>query len=60
MTRALAVGALVTADLIREDSGFLAALLMGVFLANQRRIEIAPTLQFTKRWSSCRSACCSG
>jgi NhaP-type Na+/H+ or K+/H+ antiporter len=46
LTLALAVGALVAADLIRDDSGFVATLLMGGFLANQRRIEIAPTVEF--------------
>ncbi len=46
VTLALAVAALVGADLIREDTGFVATLLMGVFLANQRSIELAPTVEF--------------
>ncbi len=45
-TLALVVAALVAADLIRDDSGFVATLLMGVFLANQRSIEVAPTVEF--------------
>jgi NhaP-type Na+/H+ or K+/H+ antiporter len=46
VTLALAVGALVAADLIREDTGFVATLLMGMFLANQRSIAVAPTVEF--------------
>ena len=45
-TLALVVAALVAADLIRSDSGFVATLLMGAFLANQRSIEVAPAVQF--------------
>ncbi len=45
-TLALAVAALVAADLIRDDSGFVATLLMGVFLANQRSIDVAPAVEF--------------
>jgi NhaP-type Na+/H+ or K+/H+ antiporter len=46
VTLALAVAALVAADLIRQDTGFVATLLMGMFLANQRSIEVAPTVEF--------------
>lgn len=46
VTLALTVGALVGADLIRDDTGFVATLLMGVFLANQRSIELTPTVEF--------------
>jgi NhaP-type Na+/H+ or K+/H+ antiporter len=45
-TLALAVAALVAADLIRDDSGFVATLLMGAFLSNQRSIEVAPAVEF--------------
>ena len=45
-TLALVVAALVAADLIRDDSGFVATLLMGAFLANQRSIDVAPTVEF--------------
>ena len=45
-TLALAVAALVAADLIRDDTGFLATLLMGVFLANQRSIDVRQAVQF--------------
>lgn len=38
--------ALVGADLLREDAGFFAALGMGLFLANQRRLDISPVLEF--------------
>ena len=43
---ALAVAALVASDLIREDTGFVATLMMGVFLANQRAIDVAATVEF--------------
>jgi NhaP-type Na+/H+ or K+/H+ antiporter len=46
VTLALVVGALVASDLIRDDSGFVATLLMGMFLSNQRSIEVAPTVEF--------------
>ena len=45
-TLALSVAALVAADLIREDTGFLATLLMGMFLANQRSIDVAQAVEF--------------
>ena len=38
--------ALVGADLLREDSGFLAAATMGIALANQRRINMVQILDF--------------
>jgi NhaP-type Na+/H+ or K+/H+ antiporter len=40
------VAALVGADLLRDDSGFVATTLMGAVLANQRRIDVAPMLEF--------------
>jgi NhaP-type Na+/H+ or K+/H+ antiporter len=46
VTLALVIAALVAADLIRDDAGFVATLLMGVFLANQRSIDVAPTVEF--------------
>ncbi len=46
VTLALSVAALVAADLIREDTGFLATLLMGMFLANQRSIDVAQAVEF--------------
>jgi NhaP-type Na+/H+ or K+/H+ antiporter len=46
VTLALVVAALVAADLIRDDSGFVATLLMGAFLANQRSIDVASTVEF--------------
>ena len=46
VTLALVVAALVAADLIRDDAGFVATLLMGTFLANQRSIDVAPTVEF--------------
>jgi NhaP-type Na+/H+ or K+/H+ antiporter len=46
VTLALTVAALVAADLIREDTGFLATLLMGMFLANQRSIDVAQAVEF--------------
>ena len=45
-TLALTVAALVAADLIRDDTGFLATLLMGVFLANQRSIDVRKAIEF--------------
>jgi NhaP-type Na+/H+ or K+/H+ antiporter len=46
VTLALTIAALVAADLIRDDTGFLATLLMGVFLANQRTIDVRQTVEF--------------
>lgn len=40
------VGALVVADLIREDSGFLAATVMGILLANQTQLDVSRVLAF--------------
>ncbi|HYN52243.1 MAG TPA: cation:proton antiporter, partial [Thermoleophilaceae bacterium] len=40
------VGALVVADLIREDSGFLATTVMGIVLANQTQLDISRVLAF--------------
>ncbi len=38
--------ALVGADLIREDAGFVATVTMGMVLANQRRIDVSRILEF--------------
>jgi NhaP-type Na+/H+ or K+/H+ antiporter len=38
--------ALVGADLLRDDAGFVATTLMGAFLANQRHIDVSTTLEF--------------
>jgi NhaP-type Na+/H+ or K+/H+ antiporter len=38
--------ALVSADLLREDSGFLAVAVMGAVLANQRQVDISNILEF--------------
>jgi len=43
---ALVVGALVAADLVRDDAGFVATTVMGMVLANQRRIDISSMLEF--------------
>lgn len=40
------VAAVVAADLIREDAGFVAATTMGVALANQTRLDISRVLEF--------------
>jgi NhaP-type Na+/H+ or K+/H+ antiporter len=40
------VGALVAADLIREDSGFLATTVMGIVLANQTQLDVSRVLAF--------------
>ena len=40
------VAAVVAADLIREDAGFVAATTMGMVLANQRRLEVSRVLEF--------------
>ncbi len=40
------VAAVVAADLIRADSGFVAATTMGVVLANQRRLDVSRVLEF--------------
>jgi NhaP-type Na+/H+ or K+/H+ antiporter len=38
--------AVVAADLIREDSGFVAATTMGVVLANQQQLDVSSVLEF--------------
>jgi NhaP-type Na+/H+ or K+/H+ antiporter len=38
------VAAVVAADLIREDAGLVAAVLMGIAVANQRRIDVSLSL----------------
>ena len=38
--------AVVAADLIRQDSGFVAATTMGVVLANQRQLDVSRVLEF--------------
>jgi NhaP-type Na+/H+ or K+/H+ antiporter len=38
--------ALVSADLVREDSGFVATTTMGLALANQQRIDVSRVLEF--------------
>jgi NhaP-type Na+/H+ or K+/H+ antiporter len=43
---ALVVGALVAADLLRDDSGFVATTVMGMVLANQKRIDVTSMLEF--------------
>ncbi len=40
------VAAVVAADLIREDAGFVAATTMGVVMANQRRLDVSRVLEF--------------
>jgi NhaP-type Na+/H+ or K+/H+ antiporter len=42
----MVAAALVAADLIREDSGFVATTLMGAALANQRSIDVSLMLEF--------------
>jgi NhaP-type Na+/H+ or K+/H+ antiporter len=40
------VGAFVVADLIRDDSGFLATTVMGIVLANQTQLDVSRVLAF--------------
>src|SRR3954471_5116930 len=40
------VGTVVAADLVKEDSGFVAATVMGMVLANQREIDVSRVLEF--------------
>jgi NhaP-type Na+/H+ or K+/H+ antiporter len=42
----LVTAALVGADLLRDDAGFVATTLMGAFLANQRHIDVSTTIEF--------------
>jgi hypothetical protein len=44
VTLMVVVAAVVAADVIREDTGLVAALLMGIALGNQRRIDISFSL----------------
>ena len=58
VTLAAVVGAVVAADLLRDDSGFVAATLMGVALGNQRLrprggSTCLPRWAFTRRSCSC-------
>ena len=46
VTLATVVAALVAADLIRDDSGFVATTAMGMALANQRAIDVSLMLDF--------------
>ena len=46
VTLATVVAALVAADLIRDDSGFVATTAMGMALANQRAIDVSLMLEF--------------
>ena len=46
VTLATVVAALVAADLIRDDSGFVATTAMGMALANQRTIDVSLMLEF--------------
>jgi NhaP-type Na+/H+ or K+/H+ antiporter len=46
ITLATVVGALVAADLIRDDAGFVATTAMGMALANQRAIDVSLMLEF--------------
>jgi hypothetical protein len=46
ITLAAVVGALVAADLVREDAGFVATTAMGMALANQRTIDASLMLEF--------------
>ena len=46
VTIAIVVGALVAADLLREDAGFVATTAMGMALANQRSIDVSLMLEF--------------
>jgi hypothetical protein len=45
-TLMVVVAAVVAADLVREDSGFVAAVLMGIVLCNQRVVDVSLTLEF--------------
>jgi NhaP-type Na+/H+ or K+/H+ antiporter len=45
-TLMIVVGAVVAADLLRDDAGFVAAVLMGIVLGNQHRIDVSLTLEF--------------
>jgi NhaP-type Na+/H+ or K+/H+ antiporter len=40
------IAAVVVADLVRQDSGFVAATVMGAALANQERVDVARILEF--------------
>jgi hypothetical protein len=46
VTLAVVVGALVAADLLREDAGFVATTAMGMALANQRTLDVSLLLEF--------------
>src|SRR5262249_2762742 len=45
-TLMVVVAAIVAADVVRDDAGFVAATLMGMALGNQRRVEMTLTAEF--------------
>src|SRR4029450_2566207 len=45
-TLMIVVAAVIAADLLRDDAGFVAAVLMGIVLGNQHRIDVSLTLEF--------------
>lgn len=51
VTLAAVVGTLVVADLLRDESGLLAAIVMGVAVANQRRVDVASIVEFKETLS---------
>ena len=57
VTLAAVVGAVVAADLLRDDSGFVAATLMGVALGNQRFLAPRGGSTCLPRWAFTRRSC---
>jgi NhaP-type Na+/H+ or K+/H+ antiporter len=45
-TLMMVVAAVVAADLLRDDAGFVAAVVMGMALGNQQRVDVSLTLEF--------------
>ncbi len=45
-TLMVVVAAVVAADLLRDDAGFIAATILGIVLGNQRRVDVALTREF--------------
>ncbi|GAE69557.1 transporter [Cutibacterium acnes JCM 18909] len=42
----VAVGTCVGANVIREESGLVAVTMLGIYLANQRNLELEPVIEF--------------
>jgi hypothetical protein len=47
------IAAIAAADLLREDSGFCAATVMGMVLSNQRTLDVSTCSSSRGSWCGC-------